>query len=228
AKLLKAFGPQGWWPLKCKYHPGRYPRLKKQEAFEIGIGAILTQNTAWTNVERAIKALHAAHAFEPTHLLALPQNKLMVLIRPTGYFKQKAKKLRIFAEYVESLPGHDLRALKRSSLEQNRKDLLGLWGIGRETADSILLYALDMEIFVVDAYARRISGRLGILQHSDGDYDVIRKYFEKGIPASSVTFQEYHALIVELAKRHCLKSSPRCNTCPLLSDCGFGNAKSLT
>lgn len=217
AELLRCYGPQGWWPLldceggapdktgsRAGYHPGRYdlPETPAQ-AFEICVGAILTQNTAWTNVEAALRRLRDAGGLDPEGLLALEENRLREAIRPAGFFNQKARKLREFARFFRDLEGR----------VPAREELLALWGIGRETADSMLLYAFGVPVFVVDAYTRRIAGSLGLIDPG-ADYDAIRAFFEEHLPLDAAVFQEYHALLVEHAKRHYRKGGDW-SACPL-------------
>lgn len=213
-RLLSRFGHQGWWPLtppgglRPRYHPGRSPSLGPKAALEVCLGAILTQNTAWTNVERALESLHRAKALDAGRLRRMPSRRLEVLIRSSGFFVQKAKKLKAFLKAYS--PGW-LRTA-------TREDLLALKGVGPETADSMLLYAVGRPVFVVDAYTRRIGERVGWLRPSM-KYDEVRAFFEKELPASPRVYQEMHALLVELAKRHCRKNDPLCGKCPLRKGC---------
>ncbi len=183
--LLKKHGKQGWWPLlSIGYHKGNYsiPRTDA-ERFEICIGAILTQNTAWKNVEKALLAMRKAKLLSPKAILASHPASLASAIKPAGYFNQKAKKLKNFSRFYISL----------KNKIPLRSDLLEIWGIGRETADSILLYAYKQPIFVVDAYTRRLFSL-------DADYDEIRLLFEAVLPRDYRIYQEFHALIVEEGK----------------------------
>jgi len=203
--FLKAYGPQGWWPLinhkgsnptktgSIKgYHPGDYSIPRDDfERFEICVGAILTQNTAWPNVEKALMNLDRAKALDAKAIIKIDEDKLKEAIRPAGYFNQKAKKLKIFAEFYLGLKGKT----------PTREELLSVWGVGKETADSILLYAYHEPVFVVDAYTRRIFSLLGFFE-KDADYDEIREMFEKALEKDFRIYQEYHALIVEHAKRN--------------------------
>lgn len=203
--LYNAYGEQGWWPLiKHKgsnptktgsvkgYHPGDYSIPRDDfERFEICVGAILTQNTAWPNVEKALMNLDKINALDAKEILKIDDEKLKEAIRPAGYFNQKAKKLKIFAEFYIGLKGRT----------PTRDELLALWGVGKETADSMLLYAYKQPIFVVDAYTRRIFSSLGFFD-KDMDYDEIREMFENSVKKDFKMYQEYHALIVEHAKRH--------------------------
>ncbi len=173
------------------YHPGDYsfPR-DDRERFEICTGAILTQNTAWPNVEKAISGLLAADAMSPEAILALPEEQLCAAIRPAGYFNQKVRKLRAFSVFFSSL---------RARVPE-RHELLALWGVGPETADSMLLYAFRVPSFVVDAYTRRIFSGLGLVER-DAPHEQVKAFFEAGLPRDLVVYQEFHALIVEHAKR---------------------------
>lgn len=208
-KLHVHFGPQQWWPA--------------DSPFEVIVGAILTQNTNWTNVEKAIANLKQADALDIESITSLPQEKLEELIRPSGFFRQKAVRLKHFTRVlIENYDGHldRLFALDNDGL---RTTLLALPGIGPETADSILLYAADRPSFVVDAYTHRILERLGI-QQGKQNYEQTRSLFMRKLPAETDLFNEYHALIVQLGKQFCRKSKPRCSDCPLLSCCRFGNS----
>ena len=198
-RLLAAYGPQGWWPA--------------DSAFEMMVGAILTQNTSWTNVEAAIANMKAAGLLDAKAIAACNQDQLATAIRPSGYYNQKARKLKIFADFYLSHGGEPgLR-----SLTSPRQVLLALHGIGPETADSMLLYALERPVFVIDAYTRRIFGRLGLTEPAAG-YQALQDFFHSGLPASPELFKEYHALIVMHAKRHC-RSRPVCAGCPLQDGC---------
>lgn len=201
-ELLKKYGKQGWWPLLdldskkavysengFGYHPGdySYPKTSKQR-FEICAGAILTQNTTWKNVEKALVNLKKKGLLEPEKISNSSPEKVKEAIRPTGYFNQKARKLKVFSDFFLEL-----------KKKPDREELLGLWGVGRETADSILLYAYKEPVFVVDAYTRRIFSGLSLIK-GDEDYETIRKIFENNISRDYKIFQEYHALIVEHSK----------------------------
>ncbi|MBI4149653.1 endonuclease III domain-containing protein [Candidatus Woesearchaeota archaeon] len=204
-ELLQRYGKQGWWPLfACVggnptktgslqgYHPGdySYPKNERQQ-FEICAGAILTQNTAWVNAEQALINLRTLRAVTPKSLMTLPDQALKKAVMPAGYFNQKAKKIREFTQCYLSLQGR----------APTREELLAVWGIGNETADSILLYAYKIPVFVVDAYTKRIFSNLGFVD-ADAEYDEVQEIFTRHVPADMKIYQEYHALIVEHAKRH--------------------------
>jgi endonuclease III related protein len=202
--LFKTHGPQHWWPAR-----GR---------FEVMVGAVLTQNTAWTNVERAIAALSAAGALEPEAMLALPDAELARLIRPSGYFNVKAARLKALCRWYLAHGGW--RRLRHWSTGRLREALLAVHGIGPETADDILLYAFDRPVFVVDAYTRRLLGRLGHAE-AGAPYDKLRVSLESALGPDVRLYNEYHALIVAHAKHVCRKS-PLCERCALATGCPEG------
>jgi len=199
-RLLNAFGPQHWWP-------GETP-------FEVMVGAVLTQNTNWGNVERAISNLKSAGMLQPQRLAACPLPMLAAMIRPSGYFNVKARRLRAFLEWLISRTrdGNPER-LRGVPTKRLRPELLSVNGIGPETADSILLYALGRRTFVVDAYTRRVLSRHGLIAPEAG-YEEIRALFESNLPRSTKMYNEYHALLVRVGKEFC-RPTPRCETCPL-------------
>jgi len=197
-KLLKHFGRQAWWPA--------------DSPFEVIVGAILTQNTNWRNVEKAILNLKAARVLRPAPLLKVSNAKLERLIRPSGFYKQKAKRLKGF---IKEYHGKSVPRL-RSGQGMSREELLAIKGIGPETADSILLYAFEEPTFVVDAYTRRIGQRVGLFDFDD--YHEIKDYFEKNLPKNLEMYKEYHALLVELAKTYC-RTKPQCRKCPINKLC---------
>ncbi len=205
-QLAAHYGPLHWWPAETP--------------FEVVVGAILTQNTNWRNVERAIAHLRAAGALAPERLNTVPREELEILIRPAGFFRQKAERLQLFTAHLFARHGGDLQRMLGGELAAVRRELLALKGIGPETADSILLYAGGCPSFVVDAYTRRIFSRLGLLTGKE-PYETIRTLFMEHLPAEADLFNEYHALIVEHAKMLCRKN-PRCPDCPLLSCCVWG------
>ncbi len=197
--LLDALGPQKWWP-------GESP-------FEVMAGAVLVQNTAWKNVERAIANLRDAAVMEPHALYALPLGELEELIRPAGYFRLKAKRLRNLVGYVVEQYDGSLDSMRRVDASQLRKELLGVNGVGPETADSILLYALNKPVMVVDAYTHRIWARHGWVDY-DIDYHGLQEELSRGLPDEAPLFNELHALIVHVGHHWC-KRVPKCEACPL-------------
>lgn len=198
--MLSALGPQHWWP--------------GQTRFEIAMGAILTQNTAWTNVEKAIANLRKERMLSAKAMNAAPKTRLAAAIRPSGYYNQKAKKLKCFLSFFERKYGSSFKEMANQTAPNLRKELLSIHGIGPETADSILLYALEKPIFVVDAYTRRIFSRHGFCK-PDEDYHDLQRFFMERLPQDVSLFNEYHALIVHTGKNFCKKSRPLCQGCPL-------------
>jgi endonuclease III related protein len=209
--LMFLYGPQGWWPVLTHkginpnktgaihgYHPGDYsfPRNFREE-FEICLGAILTQNTSWLNVEKALINLDRINAIDPKAMLSMDIEKLKEAIRPAGYYNQKARKLFEFSRFY------------LSNNKPTREELLTVWGIGKETADSMLLYAYKVPVFVVDAYTKRIFSKLGLISENAG-YDEIKDFFERAVKPDLIIYQEYHALIVEHAKRYYQKFDGSC------------------
>lgn len=197
--LLEAFGPRRWWPA--------------DSAEEVIFGAILAQNTSWKNVQRAIACLKQAEKLSFKQVAATEEAALAQLITTARYFNQKAKALKVFAEYFGSSYGYRIPALKAGALPSLRKELLDLYRIGPETADSILLYALDKPIFVVDAYTKRIFGRHGFLSQEDS-YHTFQDFFMARLPQEVKLYNEYHALIVHTGYLYC-KPKPLCAQCPL-------------
>ena len=202
-RLYKAYGPQHWWP-------GDSP-------LEIAIGAILTQNTNWMNVEKAIGNLKKKNLMDAKKLLAIQNESLADLIKPAGYYRIKAERLKNFLRWLVMEGGFE--GLKSKDIEELRDELLKIKGIGKETADSILLYAIEKPIFVIDAYTRRILKRMGIIQKENMEYDELRNLFESNLPRDVELFNEYHALLVRLGKEICLKRRPQCARCPLSDIC---------
>lgn len=203
-RLLTRFGPQHWWP-------GDTP-------FEVCVGAILTQNTAWTNVEKAIANLKAADLLNPDRLRAAPEAKIADLIRPSGYFNLKAKRLKGFLNFLGNHYSGDMSAMFAEPLEALRPKLLDVYGVGPETADSILLYAGGKATFVVDAYTVRIFTRLGLAPEGV-TYHAMQEIFMTRMPPDVRIFNEYHALLVALGKNFCRPKKPRCGDCPLEDIC---------
>jgi endonuclease-3 related protein len=201
-RLLDAFGPQKWWP-------GDAP-------FEMMVGAILVQNTNWQNVQRAIGNLREADLLDPHALYEVPEEELEDLIRPAGYYRIKAKRLRSLLKFLVERYDGSIEAMFRTPLAELRKELLSVHGVGPETADSILLYAGSLPSFVVDAYTYRIFSRHGWID-LESDYHQIQEYFHDHLPADAPVFNEFHALLVYLGKHYCKKAKPLCKTCPLKS-----------
>ncbi len=212
-KLHEAFGPQGWWPVNGEYSKNNFdiPR-NSEERFEIIIGAILTQNTSWKNVEKALSNLRDANIRSPEKILQANKNRLAKLIRPSGYYNQKAERLKIVSRFFLENP-----SLETLPVPALREKLLSVKGIGPETADSIILYAFRKPVFVIDAYTKRIFSRLGLCS-KDADYHSLQDLFHANLKKDRPLFNEYHALLVELAKRHCSKV-PACSPCPLNRFC---------
>ena len=224
--LLKKYGSQGWWPVyslrnsKDRDERGYYfsnmelrncKSLLPASQFEIAIGAVLTQNTAWLNVEKALANLINHHLIDPEIIMNIDQDELSALVRPSGYHNQKAKKLKIIAQFLS-----DGKFLEGKNIP-GRDELFQLWGIGNETADSILLYAFNIPVFVVDAYTTRLFGRLGILRGRE-KYEDIAKIFTNNLKIDSGVYQQYHALIVQHVQEYC-KKIPNCDGCVLESLC---------
>ncbi len=188
------------------------------------VGAILTQNTAWSNVEKALINLRRARCLHYSAMQKASAAHLAALIRPAGYFNIKAKRLKNFLNYVARFYQGRLSALLALPLKELRGELLKISGVGPETADSIVLYAAGLPSFVVDAYTHRVFIRLGILKGKE-TYDEVRDLFMAHLPPNAALYNEYHALIVAHAKRHCLARSPKCGLCPLGRNCRFNPFK---
>jgi len=201
--LLACYGPQHWWPADTP--------------FEVIVGAILTQSAAWGNVEKAISNLKQARAMNPTSLRKLPSGKLAKLIYPSGYYNAKALKLKSFVKHLEEAHEDSLERLFSLDIQLLRSELLGIHGIGPETADSIILYAAHKPIFVIDAYTRRILSRLGLHPLRD-NYPAFQATFMANLPADEKLFNEYHALLVRHGKEAC-KKVPLCDDCCLKGSC---------
>ena len=199
-KLFRHFGPQSWWP-------GETP-------FEVIVGAILTQNTNWQNVAKAINNLKQAKVLSPKKLYSISRQRLAKLIRPSGYFNIKAKRLKEFMNFLFNNYGGNLKKMFSRPLEDLRKEILTVNGIGPETADSILLYAGGYPVFVVDAYTKRIFSRQKLLSE-DADYHTVQKIFAENLKKDAQLYNEYHALIVRLGKDFCKKTNPKCEICPI-------------
>jgi endonuclease-3 related protein len=222
AILLKTLGTQGWWPLSWRrgepgfddlgYHPEISGiELSERDRFEISLGAILTQNTSWLNVELALSRLLEKGITTSKKLLSFQLDSLKEAIKPCGYYNQKAKKLVIACAYFEA------SGILRNNRAPRRSELLDLWGIGPETADSILLYAFGAPVFVIDAYTKRLFSRLGILEGETAYHD-LQDAFLSRLPLDARLFNEYHALIVKFCKAYC-SAKPSCGECPLKRRC---------
>jgi len=202
-RLYKAFGPRRWWP-------GETP-------FEVMVGAVLTQNTAWSNVEKAILNLKKEKLLTPQRLNGIRTSRLARLIRPAGYFNVKAKRLKSLVGFLFKEYRGDLRRMRGEGVRTLRPKLLGVHGIGPETCDSILLYALEKPVFVIDAYTKRIFSRCGVTKE-DIPYEKLQSFFMKNLPNSVQLYNEYHALIVQLGKDIC-RTSPKCGLCCIRDLC---------
>ena len=226
--LLKYYGPQGWWPVVGNknindsdgYHPEKYniPNTP-EDRFQIVVGTILTQNTSWNNVRYVIDSLYAEESLFPERILKLENKELAGKIRSSGYYNQKAIKLKKISEYFIST------GMLKTGLPPKREDLLNIWGVGPETADSILLYAFKYPVFVVDAYTKRLLIRLGIIEKKYTSYSEIQLLFMDNLNDNSENrkvFNEFHALIVKHGKVHCRKT-PACKDCPIAGVCPLGN-----
>jgi endonuclease-3 related protein len=200
-KLFAANGHQHWWP--------------GDGAFEIMVGAVLTQNTAWTNVERAIANLKQAKALSPRAIVKAPARRLAAWLKPSGYFNVKARRLRALCRWLIARGG--VRKIAKLPTPELRHALLAVHGIGPETADDILLYAFDRPVFVIDAYTRRIFQRLRLIRGTE-DYETLRRIFENALDPDARLFNEYHALIVAHGKDVCRKRA-LCGNCCLAEDC---------
>ncbi|MBN2013844.1 MAG: endonuclease III domain-containing protein [Candidatus Altiarchaeota archaeon] len=204
--LLGFFGPQHWWPAETE--------------FEVIVGAILTQAAAWKNVESAINNLKSGGLLSPESLWEVNESRLAEKIKPAGCFNAKARKLKSFIGFLFENYGGDLRVLFSLPRDHMRSELLSVWGIGPETADSIILYAANKPSFVVDAYTKRIFSRLGLVEE-DISYSDLKQFFEHQLPVDVSLYSEFHALIVALGKNFCRKK-PVCRECPIQSLCVFG------
>jgi len=207
-ELYNHFGKQNWWPAETD--------------FEVIVGAILTQQTSWRNVEKAIANLKQKGMLSPFSLYEIKENELQELIRPVGFYKIKAKRLKNIINFLKNY-NFDLDELKKKDIFKLRKELLEVNGVGKETADSIILYALHKPIFVIDNYTKRFAYRFGIVEEDSVDYDILRELFEISLKGEDDketvdNYKEMHALIVELGKIFC-KKNPNCILCPLKESC---------
>ncbi|MEM3556053.1 MAG: hypothetical protein QXF56_05020 [Candidatus Micrarchaeia archaeon] len=205
-KLLRHFGKQHWWPT-----------TSNNPQFEIIVGAFLTQQSTWRNVEKAIENLKNEKMLTSKAIAEASLTKLYACVKPTGFYRQKARRLRKFAKYIEKTYNGNLKLLLSKPLEEAREELLSLEGVGYETADSILLYAAEKLIFPIDAYTKRICERLGVVK---GNYNKLQNFFHSNLPRNLEVYKEMHALLVELGKNYC-KTKPNCPPCPLRKECTF-------
>ena len=202
-RLLEKFGPRNWWPADTP--------------FEVCVGAILTQNTAWRNVVKAIDNLKGAAILDPISIHALEHRELARLIHPAGYYNVKAKRLRNFVDHLMEVHNGDISSLLNGTAEVLRRELLAINGIGKETADSMILYAADKPVFVVDAYTKRVLERHGIIEEGL-DYDRVQALFHRNLPRTAELYNDFHAQFVAVGHNYC-KKKPWCEQCPLA---GFG------
>lgn len=200
--LLDEFGEQEWWPMKKTFRP---------KEFEVATGAILTQNTSWNNVEKSLEKMEQENLTDAKKVGKTNIKKLESAVKSSGFYKQKAKKLKEMAKHSSN---------KDFYKNIIREKLIDIKGIGKETADTILLYACDRLYFVIDSYTRRVFTRLGLI-YEKMKYDQIREFFEKNLPNDVYIYKEFHALIVELAKKYCKKNKPLCDECPLKDVCRY-------
>ncbi len=216
--LLAHYGPQHWWPSLTG------------SRWEVMLGAVLVQRTTWRNAGRALRNLMMAFGpsalSDPGALLAIQDEELVELLRPAGHFKRKPRTLKLLARLVLELRGVDALAASTLPIPDLRDLLLGVWGIGPETADAILLYALDRPAFVADAYAARLASRWGLLAPG-ASYDTLQRTFSDNLPVDTDLFNEYHALIVEHGKQLC-RPAPLCHLCPLNRPLYLGAAQDVT
>ena len=201
-RLFEELGPQGWWPAETR--------------LEIILGAILTQNTTWNNAALAIAKLRDARLLELRRLRGEPEARLQALIRPAGFFRQKTRAIRAFIDWLDTNYGGSLRRMFARPAGELRSELLGVNGLGPETVDAILLYAGRKPLFVADAYSRRILERHGLLA-SGSTYAEAQEFIHHSLAPDPLVYNEFHALLVEVGKRHCRKGTPRCGQCPLES-----------
>ncbi len=199
--LYTGFGPQNWWPAETKW--------------EVIVGTILTQAVSWKNVEKAVANMKKAECLTFAELEKIDEKKLAGIIKPAGYYNMKAKKIKAFVNFVAEKYNGQLSEMFKVEVEKLRKELLSVYGIGPETADSILLYAGEYPVFVVDNYTRRIFSRLGYVE-KDIKYQELKKIIENNLSPDVKIYNEYHALLVELGKNYCTKSDPLCKKCPLV------------
>ena len=218
--LYKKYGKQKWWPVDKRYHK----KYKSDFRYEIIVGTILTQNTSWLNVEKALTNIKKSKILNINNIIDTDFDNLKEIIKPSGFFNQKAKRLQAFSNYLRDNFNSDLDKFFDRDIKQIRNELLSLDGIGPETADSILLYAGNKAVFVVDAYTKRLCERIPF--KTKLFYDEIKNFFEKDLNKNFKSenladiYNEFHALIVKLGKDYC-KKKPNCNNCPIIKKCNF-------
>ncbi len=221
--LLDNLDKQGWWPLTTKgFHPKHYsgkPKTQKNR-FEIIIGAILTQNTNWKNVEKALYNLNKNNLIDIEKINKIKKEKLASSIRPSGYYNQKAKTIKNFSDFLFRNYNGNLNLFFKNNIHKLRDELLSIKGIGPETADSIVLYAAEKPTFVIDAYTKRIYSRLFNIK-KQLKYEELQEIFESNLKKDKKIFNEYHALLVELGKNYCKNKKPLCAECPVNKICTF-------
>ncbi len=207
-RLLRAYGPQHWWPAESD--------------LEVVFGALLMQQTAWANVERALTNLREAGLLDVHAIAAASVPRIRRLIRVAGLYRSKPGRLKAFCQHLVERADGDLRRFFRGPTEAVRQDLLGQPGVGPETADSLLLYAGRHPVFVVDAYTVRVGTRVGLFRTEE--YGAVQRYFEDHLPRDVHLYQEYHALLVRHAKTFC-RAKPKCASCPLRRACAYGRGQ---
>ena len=215
--LHEKYDSQKWWPttLTGDLHPTYHGKKHNEtQQFEIIVGTILTQNTSWKNVEKAIFNLNNNKLLSIEKIKKTKQEKIAELIKPAGYFNQKSERLKILSEYLYK---KTIKELFSQPINKLREELLSIKGIGPETADSIILYSANKATFVIDTYTKRIFSRIGLCK-KEIKYEELQQQITTELPRTTKLFNEYHALLVELAKRHC-KTKPECNECPLSTIC---------
>ena len=210
-RLYRRHGPQGWWPAESR--------------FEVIVGAILTQSTAWVNVEKALASMKAAGCWSFQAIIDMPEEDLASVIRSSGYFNAKARKLRAFADRVLERGG--LEELFAQDVQELRRELLSIHGIGEETADDIIVYAAEKPSFIIDSYTRRIVDRMGLAPEHGSRYRDYQALFSDNLPPDTALFNEFHALLDHHAKVVCLKRQPRCSACCLADLCPTATAYGL-
>ncbi|MCX7905070.1 MAG: hypothetical protein N2446_00015 [Elusimicrobiales bacterium] len=220
--LYNYYGPQGWWPImslkedRLVYRKNFFGPLSEDECFEISCGAILTQNISWRNVEKCITNLKKTNFLSPQKILNASSEEIHLLIKPSGYYRQKTLKLKNFSKWVID-QGGKLKKIFKKNPKEIRKELLNIKGIGKETADSILLYAGCLPFFVIDFYTVRLVNRVYLINVCD--YEELQNIFHSNLVNDFKIFNEYHALIVEHSKKFCKKELNNCKDCPILKIC---------